>query len=79
MAIKHMQNTHKKKLNQSKLRIVSPFISVMQAFYLIRISRNKKDIKKLQNKTPIQIPKNEKAKPNKYTKKYCHKNRFKAN
>ena len=61
-----------KKLDQSELKIVSYFISEIQAFHRIRIYQ-KVTKPKHQNK----FHKYEKPKPNKYTEKGFYKNTLK--
>ena len=72
MTAKRLQNAYEE-AQIEWVKIVSSFISVMQAFHLIPVKSNKRNIKKLRYETPRQIPcpNNyiKKPKPNKYTKK----------
>ena len=56
MMVKCLQNSHEKTQLTLELKIVSSFINVMQAFHRIQILLNKRNIKKLLNQTPRQIP-----------------------
>ena len=71
-----MQSTHKKRLTRVS-KIITSFISEMQAFDRIRIYQNKTNRKIAKSKQQDKPYKYEKPKPNKHTEKGFYKNGLK--